>query len=142
MRTVPPATLLAASLLLVSLVVGCSEAPVAKTPPADRVSTNIDVTPAVFNVAGAPTVEFEVPGMHCSACAAGVCRVLKGTTGVLDAKADADAKIATIAVDEATFDADAALAALEEEYGEATVKGDDAQNPEPTDESGESASKG
>jgi copper chaperone CopZ len=66
-----------------------------------------------FNTAGAPTVVLEVPDMMCEqSCAAKVREVLAEQTGVQEVQVDFPTKRATLAVDQAAFNAEAAVAAL------------------------------
>jgi len=108
-------------------VVGCTQ-PEAPAP-------TVESTPAAFNVAGQPTVEYDVPGLHCENCSATACKLLADVDGVTDVKADAVTKKAVVAIDKSKFDAAAAVAALEDQFGEATEAGD-----EMTTEDGENAS--
>lgn len=85
----------------------------------------VEATPAAFNVEGQPTVEYDVPGLHCDHCSATACKLLADVDGVVDVKADPVTKKAVVAIDESTFDAAAAVAALEGQFGEATVVGDE-----------------
>lgn len=113
---------LAITLAVAVSAVGCGDASTSPTEATAAKSTVIEVTPAAFNIDGAPTVEIGVD-MHCGGCAAGVCKTLKEQPGVVDAKADADTDIATIAIDKSTFDAEATLAALAEaNYSDAVLK--------------------
>ena len=70
-------------------------------------------TPAAFNVAGAPTVEFSVPDMMCpEGCAVKTKEILSEQPGAKEVVVDFEAKTATVAVEKDKFDADAAIAAL------------------------------
>ncbi|MEO1497916.1 MAG: heavy-metal-associated domain-containing protein [Planctomycetota bacterium] len=110
-----PATLIAAA-----LIIGCGQGPSTATKTAE--STVVKVTPAEFNADGAPTVEIDV-NMHCGACAANVCKALKEQPGIVDVKADAETDVATVAIDEASFDGEATLAALAEaNFADAVIK--------------------
>ena len=101
---------IAAALLMIA---GCKEAADKAGEPAVESSEQVTATPAAFNVAGAPTVEFSVPDMMCEfSCAPKVREVLAAQEGVQDVQVDLEGKRATVAVDEAKFDADAAIAAL------------------------------
>ena len=72
-----------------------------------------DAVTLVFNEAGAPTVDFDVPNMHCEAmCVPKVRATLESQPGVVDVKVDLETKVATVAVEEGAFDADAAIEAL------------------------------
>lgn len=97
----------ALSLTLLLALVGCGESKVTTTDAA-----NSEAKTASFNMANAPTVQFEVPDMMCEeGCAATVKEVLKSQPGAVDVKVEFDKKLATVAVDE-NFDQDAAVAAL------------------------------
>ncbi len=90
---------------------GC-QTETASTITADE-KTEVETTPVVFNIEGAPTAELEVPDMMCQySCAAKVKEVLTAQTGVKDVKIDFKSKKAIIAVDETEFDGEAAVAAL------------------------------
>ncbi len=92
-------------------VTGCQTESASTTTEVEK--TEIEATPVAFNVAGAPTAEFEVPDMMCQySCAAKVKEVLTAQTGVKDVKIDFDSKKAIVAVDKAEFDGEAAVAAL------------------------------
>jgi len=97
------------SILILSFAVsGCTEA----TNEPAGISAE-PTTAAVFNAAGAPTVDFSVPDMMCEdSCVPTVRETLAGQVGVKDVKVDLKTKTATVAVDENEFDADAAIAAL------------------------------
>jgi copper chaperone CopZ len=70
-------------------------------------------TSAVFNSAGAPTVEFDLPDMMCEdGCAQAVKDILARQSGVKEVQVDFAGKTATVAIDQATFDSQQALAAL------------------------------
>ena len=70
-------------------------------------------TPAAFNVAGAPTVEFSVPDMMCpESCAVKTKEILSQQPGAKEVVVDFDSKTATVAVEEGKFNAEAAIAAL------------------------------
>lgn len=72
-----------------------------------------EISPAVFNTAGTPTVAFAVPDMMCAVgCGAKVKEILSEQPGAKNVVVDFDSKTATVTVDPAKFDADAALAAL------------------------------
>lgn len=102
------------SLLLLVTVVGCTSNENAAPSPTD-------VQAVSFNAEGRPTIEIDVPGLHCENCSATACGLLAEMPGVVDVKADPETKKATLAVDEANFDSEAARAALEEQFGEATI---------------------
>ncbi|WP_428305353.1 heavy-metal-associated domain-containing protein [Lacipirellula sp.] len=92
------------------LAVGCgtSSVDVAKTGDANAPV----VTVAKFNEAGAPTVDFSVPGMHCESCVAHVEGILAAQPGVKDVEVDLSSLTAKVAVDDKAFDGDKAVAAL------------------------------
>lgn len=71
-----------------------------------------EISKASFNTEGAPTIAFNVPGMHCSSCAGAICETLEEVPGVVDIETDVSTKIATVAIDKETFDSAAAIAAL------------------------------
>lgn len=105
--------LLCASCVALGLF-GCGSAPSA--------DVSAEVTQVVFNEAGAPVVEIEAPGMHCENCAASIVEALREKPGVVDVKADAKTKLVSVAVEEADFKADDAIAAISEAgFGEATM---------------------
>jgi copper chaperone CopZ len=98
---------LAVFLFLVSLI-GCSDIKVTTTD-----SAKTEAKTVAFNVANAPTVQFEVPDMMCEeGCAVAVKQVLEAQPGAVEVKVEFDKKLATVAVDEKQFDKDAAVAAL------------------------------
>ncbi|TWT94064.1 Heavy-metal-associated domain protein [Botrimarina colliarenosi] len=104
------------------LLVAASGCGTATTPTASSTDAVETATPVAFNVADAPVVEFEAPGMHCEACAATIVETLREKPGVIDVKADAETKIVTVAVEEPAFEADAAIAAIADAgFGEATL---------------------
>ena len=69
-------------------------------------------TLAKFNVEGAPTVDFSVPGMHCESCVAHVESILADQPGVKDVEVDLESLTAKVAVNEKEFDGEKAVAAL------------------------------
>ena len=72
-----------------------------------------DATPVAFNATGAPTVEFAVPDMMCEdGCLPVVKEILAQQPGAQDVAVDFTGKTATVAIDEATFDAQQAIAEL------------------------------
>lgn len=96
-----------ALLLVIVGFVGCADSSV-KTPA---------TTPAVFNTAGAPTVEFNVPDMMCpEGCGAKTKEILSSLPGAKEVVINFDAKTATVAIEEGKFDVDAAVAELKD-YG-------------------------
>ena len=102
---------------------GCSDAVVA---PKDVSAES--TTAAVFNSAGAPIVEFNVPDMMCpEGCGEKTKEILSEQPGAKEVVINFDAKTATVAVEKDKFDAEAAIAALVD-YGfeHSTLKTDDA----------------
>ncbi len=76
-------------------------------------STAVEVTPASFNVEGAPTVTFDVPDMMCQySCVDAVKKSLKSQPGVKEVRVDFATRQATVVVDQATFNGEAAVASL------------------------------
>lgn len=70
-------------------------------------------TPAVFNVANSPIVEFSVPDMMCpEGCGEAMREILAEQEGVKDVKIDFPSKLAVVAIDQEKFKADKALAEL------------------------------
>jgi copper chaperone CopZ len=99
---------LAVGLLAACLATGCGGQE-ESTPPEQP----SPVTPAAFNVEGAPTVVFSVPDMMCEdSCCPQVRETLAKQPGVKDVKVELATHTATVAVDKDQFDADAAIAAL------------------------------
>jgi len=81
--------------------------------PAPESSTAAGVTPANFNLKGAPTVTIEVPDMMCQySCVDAVKTALTAQPGVKEVRIDFAAKQATIVVDQVVFDGEAAVASL------------------------------
>ena len=100
------------ALLLVGFV-GCTDRNVGTTGDVEP-STTVEAaaTPAVFNAAGAPTVQFSVPDMVCESCSAAVHETLAAQPGAQDVTVDLETKLAPVAVDREKFDEEAAVAAL------------------------------
>ncbi len=93
----------------VMFVTGCQTESVTES----AAEPSAEATPVAFNLEGAPTAKLEVPDMMCQySCAAKVKEVLAAQTGVKDVKIDFDSKIAIVAVDQAAFDGEEAVAAL------------------------------
>jgi copper chaperone CopZ len=109
-----------AVLALSVALVGCAEK---KTVPASVSSSS--VTPALFNVAGAPTVEFTAPDMMCAeGCGVKVKEILSEQPGAKEVVVDFDSKTATVAVEDGKFDAKAAVAALADHgFKNSAIKG-------------------
>lgn len=97
-----------AALIMPSLFMGCSE-----SIDGPRANSAQRVLKANFNASGSPTVQFAVPDMMCEeGCAAAVKGILSKQPGATNVVVDFDAKLATVAVEDGTFDAQQALAAL------------------------------
>jgi copper chaperone CopZ len=95
-------------LMLVSIVLmGCAE-----SNSTTSATTKSEATPVAFNTAGAPTVKFSVPDMVCESCSAAVQETLAKQPGAKEVIVDLEEKVATVAVDEKSFDEAAAVAAL------------------------------
>jgi copper chaperone CopZ len=92
------------------------------------------VTPAVFNVGGAPTVEFSMPDMMCpEGCGEKTKEILSEQPGAKEVVIDFESKTATVAVEEDAFDAEAAIAALVDHgFEHSTLKSDAAPATTPT----------
>ena len=76
-------------------------------------SSTVEVTHTSFNVEGAPTVTFDVPDMMCQySCVDAVKKSLTSQPGVKEVKVDFAARQATVVVDQATFNGEAAVASL------------------------------
>jgi len=86
------------------------------------------VTPAAFNVAGAPTVAFNVPDMMCpEGCGEKTKAILSEQPGAKEVVINFEAKTATVAVEDGKFDAEAAIAALVDHgFEHSTLKSDGA----------------
>ncbi len=103
---------LLACLFTLSLV-GCgveSSTSVSKPP--------VETTPVVFNAAGAPTVDIEIPGMDCGGCCGAYFAEIEG---VKECQFDAATKVATLAIDEESFDEAAVMTKLQEDYADAKL---------------------
>ena len=98
------------------LVAGCQEAATTKTEaevaPIDRPAEPVEVTETAFNTAGAPTVRIDVPDIMCESCVAEVKKALASHAGVADVMVSLEEKVATVAVDQETFQAEDAIALL------------------------------
>ncbi len=94
---------------LITLAIGCSKQEATVEVP----SIDIGVEQVVFNPDNAPTVAFDVPGMHCKVvCVPKVHKTLQEQPGVVDVQVDLETKRAVVAIDEALFDANGAVEAL------------------------------
>lgn len=128
LRTIP--------LALVVLAIGCGQPANVETEAGDPTS---EAVAAAFNPEGLPTVALDVPAIHCEMCAMRVTVALEEQPGVKDVSVDVENKTATVAVDESAFDAEAAIAALDEaEFAGSTLQTEDAAvaAPEATSEEG------
>lgn len=106
---------------LLLFAVGCSEQQVTVEVP----TMDIAVEQAVFNPDNAPTVEFDVPGMHCEhMCVPKVRKTLQEQPGVVDVQVDLESKVAVVAIDEAQFDPNSALEALAAEFADSKLRTD------------------
>jgi copper chaperone CopZ len=109
------------SAFFIAALAGCAQPNSEST-----VSTSDETTAVAFNVAGAPTVEFNVPDMMCpEGCGAKTKEILSEQPGAKEVVINFDGKTATVAVEKDKFDADAAIAALVD-YGfeHSTLKSD------------------
>ncbi|QDU56353.1 heavy-metal-associated domain-containing protein [Aeoliella mucimassa] len=79
-------------------------------------SADAKPTLADFNKQELPTVEFDVPGLHCVACSQSACRMLLDMEGVKEVKADAAAKKVLVVYDQATFDSETARQTLSDTF--------------------------
>ena len=115
--------------MMAAAIVGCSEQPMKMSD-----ATPQAVKPVVFNIAGAPTVEFNAPDMMCpEGCGEKVKEILSEQPGAKEVMIDFDAKVAKVAVaDDSKFDKDAAVAALVDHgFKNSTVKSEaDVAKPE------------
>ncbi len=91
------------------LVTGCQNEQTA----VPEASTGVEATLVAFNTVGAPTASLYVPEMFCEqSCVVKVKQILAEQTGVKEVKVDFETKVATVAIDETEFNAEAAIAAL------------------------------
>ena len=99
---------LATTLSLALLTIGCQGG---QTPAPE--SSAVEATAASFNKEGAPTVTIEVPDMMCQySCVDAVKTALTEQPGVKEVRVDFETKQATVAIDQASFDGEAAVASL------------------------------
>lgn len=114
-------------MMTLAVAVGCGApasdtVPVAESGQEAAHAEGFVMTAAEFNVAGAPVVELDAPGMHCEACAANICKAIKDKPGVVDVKANAETKVVSVAVSDTEFETDFVIEAIAEAgFGEATV---------------------
>jgi len=110
------AILAVATILAMGLATGCQTESASTTGEAENgeaEKTNLVATSVAFNIERAPTAEIHVPDMMCQfACPPAVKKVLTAQAGVKEVKIDYETKTATVAIDETTFDGEAAVAAL------------------------------
>ena len=103
-------------LLSVLAVVGCSEAvkaPAAKAPSESTTEVAVSSNEVQTVAAEMPSVQFKVPDMMCEeSCAKAVHDTLAAQPGAKEVVVDFPNRLATVTVDEAEFDSQAALAAL------------------------------
>jgi copper chaperone CopZ len=92
-------------------VTGCQEG----TSPTKRAAP--DQVPVTFNVERNPTTEFKIPALDCMECCQEANEVLADVRGVVDVYASDKSQRVIVAVDEATFDKQAAIQALEGRFG-------------------------
>lgn len=87
-----------------------------------------------FNPTSARTVSFSVPDMMCpDGCGVKTKEILSKVPGAKDVKIDFETKTAIVAVDDQTFDAQQAVAALVDHgFDHSTLK-DDGASPAPGD---------
>lgn len=117
---------IATVVVVLVLLVGCSNKAIESTGTASKT-----VTPVAFNTAGAPTVEFSVPDMMCpEGCGVKTKEILSKQPGAKEVVVDFDAKTATVAIEEGTFDPQQAVAALVDHgFGQSQLKGAEVTPP-------------
>ncbi|MCH2115528.1 MAG: heavy-metal-associated domain-containing protein [Pirellulales bacterium] len=94
---------------VLAISTGCNSPSAPQQQPAEQAPFTI----TSFNLEQAPTVTLKVPDMHCQySCAPKVYETLVAQLGVKDVKVELETKTATVAIDEAQFDAEATIAAL------------------------------
>jgi len=91
------------------LLVGCTEH-------SGRAPAVVEkATPAVFNAAGLPTVEFNAPDMMCpDGCGEKVKEILSKQPGAKEVRVEFETKTVTVAVDKNKFNSQDAIAALKD----------------------------
>ncbi|TWT77371.1 Heavy-metal-associated domain protein [Posidoniimonas polymericola] len=113
------------TLLSLTLLVGCGDA---EAPAVDKtqVISSDPVEQVAFNTEGLPTVEFQVPSMHCEVmCVPKVRETLAKQPGVKDVSVDLETKTAVVAVEGGEFDPAKAIEALEmEDFTDVELKVD------------------
>ena len=117
--------------VVLSATLGCGQQ--ATTTPGGLAESPTAVS---FNPAGAPTIEFSVPDMMCpDSCAVKTKEILAEQAGAKDVYVDFETKTATVAVEDGTFDAEQALAALVDHgFDQSTLKAGAAARPQAADE--------
>ena len=120
--------------LLVAFSLGCGESGTTETSSPAETSAP-EATPAAFNVAGAPTVEFSVPDMMCEeSCAKAVHDTLAAQPGAVEVVVDFPNRLATVAIEEGKFDSHAALDALfDKQFSEAKLVGAEEESTTPAE---------
>jgi copper chaperone CopZ len=113
--------------MLLAAVAGCNQSASSTTTdenPDKSMVIGGEAEPVAFNTASLPTVSFEVPHMHCEImCVPKVRKTLAAQPGVKDVRVDLETKTATVAVEGDSFDAVAAVLALETaEFADSKVK--------------------
>lgn len=92
------------------LVTGCQNESATSV---EKIVPAVEITPVAFNLEGAPTAEFHVPDMMCEkSCVPAVKKIFVAQSGVKDVQIDFSTRMVTVAVDEADFNSEAAVAAL------------------------------
>ncbi|MGD9633866.1 MAG: heavy-metal-associated domain-containing protein [Pirellulales bacterium] len=118
------------ALLMIVAAVGCGQQST------EAVVVGAPTSAVAFNVAGAPTVEFNVPDMMCpEGCGAKTKEILSKLPGAKEVVINFDAKTATVAIEAGKFDADGAVAALKDYGFENSSLKADAGTPPQTDQS-------
>jgi copper chaperone CopZ len=94
-------------------LIGCSRSAEQAQPVVGAEERPAKVMQTAFNAEGSPTIQFSVPDMMCEdSCVPQVRKTLAQQPGVKDVKVELATHTATVAVDQAKFNADAAVAAL------------------------------
>jgi len=115
-----------ALIVICTLTSGCSE----HSKPVAHTEKQLVATPTVFNAAGAPTVEFNVPDMMCAeGCGLKVKEILSAQPGAKEVLVNFDAKKATVAIgDDDKFDSHTALAALvDHQFNNSSLKNESSE---------------
>ena len=117
------------------LLLGCGQQP--GTQPTTSVSLDhaegnsaAEATQVAFNIDGAPTIEFDVPGMMCPhGCVPKVREAFTEQPGVKDVQVVYATKTAVVAIDEELFNSSDAIATLEDEFGFSGTRLKNADSP-------------